>query len=88
MADSKDFLIENGVLKRYKGKSKNVVVPEGVTAIGKRAFSNKQFIESVIIPEGVIVIKTEAFVFCDNLRVYTKVINGYKSNASLQLNNL
>ncbi|MBQ6936545.1 MAG: leucine-rich repeat domain-containing protein [Clostridia bacterium] len=68
MADSKDFLIENGVLKRYKGKSKNVVVPEGVTAIGKRAFSNKQFIESVIIPEGVIVIKTEAFVFCDNLK--------------------
>ena len=32
MADS-DFIIENGILKKYVGSAKDVVVPEGVTAI-------------------------------------------------------
>ena len=38
-ADS-DFVIENGVLKEYKGKGGDIVIPEGVTEIGKEAFYN------------------------------------------------
>ena len=30
MIETKDFLIENGVLKKYKGTEKNIVIPEGV----------------------------------------------------------
>ena len=35
---SEDFDIYNGVLKNYKGKGGDVVIPDGVTSIGDRAF--------------------------------------------------
>lgn len=35
-----DFVIENGVLKKYNGKDENVVIPEGITTIGFTAFIN------------------------------------------------
>ena len=34
-----DFVIEDGVLKKYNGPGGDVVVPEGVTAIGANAFT-------------------------------------------------
>ena len=34
MSNPSDFLIENGVLKQYKGPGGDVVIPEGVTSIG------------------------------------------------------
>ena len=40
MSNTSDFVIENGVLKEYKGSGGNVVVPEGVTSIGDEAFKN------------------------------------------------
>ena len=39
-------------------------VPEGVTAIGKKAFAYSKYIETVEIPEGVEVIDDEAFISC------------------------
>ena len=33
-----DFIIEDGVLKEYVGEESDVVIPEGVTAIGDCAF--------------------------------------------------
>ena len=33
-----DFLIENGVLKKYNGTSSKVVIPRTVTPIGEKAF--------------------------------------------------
>ena len=30
MSDSKDFIIENGVLKEYVGSGGDVVIPDGV----------------------------------------------------------
>ncbi|MGN0302377.1 MAG: leucine-rich repeat domain-containing protein, partial [Anaerotardibacter sp.] len=53
---SSDFEIENGVLLRYLGSEKEVVIPEGITTIGSNAFRGKT-IESVVIPEGVTVIE-------------------------------
>ena len=38
MSNSKDFVIKDGVLTKYKGAGGDVVIPEGVTEIGWRAF--------------------------------------------------
>ena len=38
MSNASDFVIENGVLKEYKGPGGDVVVPEGVTEIGENVF--------------------------------------------------
>ena len=40
MSNANDFVIENGVLKKYVGPGGDVVVPKGVTVIGEEAFSN------------------------------------------------
>ncbi len=69
---SGDFEIdEDGVLLRYGGIEKNVVVPYGVTAIGSGAFNDYTNLESVIIPEGVTQIATSwygAFSGCTGLK--------------------
>ena len=51
MSCPSDFIIENGVLKKYKGPGGAVVVPEGVTSIGKGAFSDCRSMTSVSLPE-------------------------------------
>ncbi len=38
MSNPGDFIIENGVLKKYTGPDGDVVIPEGVVEIGKDAF--------------------------------------------------
>lgn len=47
-----DFLIENGVLIQYTGKSGVVVVPEGVKSIDSHAFDNCKSIKKLILNEG------------------------------------
>ena len=56
-----DFIIENGVLKKYNGNEKEVVVPKGVTEIAPRVFWNCKHIESIILPKGLLVIGMLAF---------------------------
>lgn len=46
-----DFVIENGVLKKYSGSDEEVVIPDNVTAIGKEAFKNCRRIRKVVIPK-------------------------------------
>ncbi len=67
MCDPKDFVIENGVLKKYKGPGGDVVVPKGVKEIGWGAFENCKSITTVTIPEGVTEINTCAFRRCERL---------------------
>lgn len=63
-----DFEIENGVLKKYLGKSEIVVIPEGVvTSIGNEAFIWCRFIKSIYIPNGITNIRHKAFEWCDSL---------------------
>lgn len=62
-----DFVIENGVLKKYNGAASNVIIPEGVTAIAEEAFNNSQTIKSVTIPDQVTEIGSRAFSHCLNL---------------------
>ncbi|MFS1892275.1 leucine-rich repeat protein [Vibrio lentus] len=45
---------------QYKGKSKNVIIPDLVTTIGKRAFYENE-LTSVIIPDSVTTVEGEAF---------------------------
>ena len=59
-AASSDFTITNGVLVKYHGNSKKIIIPKGVTAIGNRAFYNTSVTE-VIIPVGVTKIGEWAF---------------------------
>lgn len=67
MNDTKDFIIENGVLKQYVGSGGDVVIPEGVTSIGNRVFNGNIAITSVFIPEGVKKIGLLSFANCYSL---------------------
>ena len=67
MSNANDFVIENGVLTKYKGKASAVVIPNGVSAIGDTAFKNKKNVVSVVIPEGVVKMGAKSFNGCCNL---------------------
>ncbi len=67
---NEDFVIENGVLKKYKGTSKDVVIPESVSVIDSYCFMDKE-IESVVIPGSVSSIEEGAFDGCENLKSVT-----------------
>ena len=56
-----DFVIQNGVLEKYRGAGGAVVIPDSVTTIGEWAFSNCKSLTSVTIPDSVTVIKSSAF---------------------------
>ena len=48
-----DFIIENGILIKYKGTESDLVIPDGVTGIGDKAFWKCTNLKSVTLPEGV-----------------------------------
>ena len=58
-----DFLIENELLIKYEGPGGQISVPDGVTAIGERAF-DRTGVTSVTLPVGITVIKERAFFGC------------------------
>ncbi len=62
-----DFEIEEGVLKKCKGKDSVVKIPYGVTSIGEYAFYFCKSLTEVIIPDSVISIGDFAFYDCDSL---------------------
>ncbi len=47
-----EFVIENGVLTAYNGEGGEVIVPDGVTAIGEYVFSGDSRITKLVLPEG------------------------------------
>ena len=56
-----DFLVEDGVVKRYIGVGGELVIPEGVKEIGDSAFINCAAVTSAELPEGIEIIRTAAF---------------------------
>ncbi len=67
MSNASDFVIENGVLKKYVGLGGDVVVPEGVTEIGEWAFSRIDTLTSILIPDHITSIGKWAFFHCPSL---------------------
>ena len=69
--DPKDFEIVKGVLKKYKGRSSVVVIPNSVTSIGDWAFSGCSGLTSVTIGGSVTSIGDCAFDGCTGLTSIT-----------------
>ena len=63
-----NFIIKNGILKKYLGNDSHVEIPNGVTEIGKFAFYNHYNLESISIPDTVTKIGESAFDGCSNLK--------------------
>ncbi len=63
----KNFVIKDGLLKKYIGNEKEVTIPSFVTTISIRSFANCQHITSIIIPNTVTRIMQAAFTDCFNL---------------------
>ena len=76
--DPKDFEIVKRVLKKYKGSSSVVVIPNSVTSIGMGAFSCCTGLTSITIPDSVTSIDNEAFYGCTGLTSVT-IGNGVTS---------
>ncbi|MBQ4072554.1 MAG: leucine-rich repeat domain-containing protein [Clostridia bacterium] len=66
-----EFKIKNGVLVKYTGKDANVEIPNSVTIIGEKAFTECKTLVSVTIPNSVKSIENNAFSFCTSLKEIT-----------------
>ena len=69
--DPKDFEIENGTLKKYKGSSSVVVIPDSVTSIDDWAFFTCSGLTNITIPNSVTSIGHSAFRGCSELTSIT-----------------
>lgn len=65
-AKASDFTIEDGVLTKYLGYEKEIVIPKGVKTIGKAAFLGCTMTK-VTLPDSIAQIQEEAFKNCKNL---------------------
>ena len=66
LEDPEEFVIQNGVLLRYNGVQKDVVLPCGVQAIGESAFEDTA-VRCVCLPSGTVEIGRYAFYACSSL---------------------
>ena len=62
-----DFEIKNGVLVKYHGNDKQVIIPYSVTSIGEGAFSWCTSLKNIVIPSSVTSIGEWAFSWCESL---------------------
>jgi len=62
------FEITDGILESYSGTDSNIIIPEGVTAIGESAFEGNRTLTQVTLPDGLNSLEYRAFKNCKNLR--------------------
>lgn len=67
MSNSNDFIIVDGVLRGYRGKETEVVIPDGVCAIWYHAFNGCSLIKKLAVPDSVTRIADNAFHGCTGL---------------------
>ena len=63
-AEEGDFVINNGILESYSGSDNEVIIPENVEEIGKKAFHKNKTIQKVTISSNVKKIGNYAFSEC------------------------
>lgn len=63
------FVIENGILKKYRGTDSHVVIPDSVTALGDYAFHYCSDLRYLTIPDSVVEIGMYTFQLCRSLTV-------------------
>lgn len=59
-----NFLISGTRLIEYRGSEERVVVPDGITVIGERAFAGNEAVGRVVLPDSLGEIHEEAFADC------------------------
>ena len=85
ITETKDFQINTVTYcNKYCGTNEEVVIPDGVTIIGKSAFERNESIKSVIIPNTVIGIDPDAFMGCLSLEKIVFSKNFANCNSKLQ----
>ncbi|MBQ0125004.1 MAG: leucine-rich repeat protein, partial [Clostridiales bacterium] len=62
-----DFVVVDGILKEYKGKPVDVIIPDDVTSIGAEGFEYRTDLTNITIPSSVKSIDREAFEGCYKL---------------------
>ena len=62
-----EFVIENGILRAYRGPGGEVEIPAGVSAVGDRAFLECRSLTGVTLPVGTVSIGSSAFDDCGGL---------------------
>ncbi len=70
-----DFTIRDRVILDYSGNGGNVIVPDGVRAIGYEAFARCESLTGISLPKSVTDIGERAFFGCKNL-TYVDLPNG------------
>ena len=60
----KGLVIQNNRLVSFKGKDRDLLIPDGVTVIGRRAFYGNRTLVSVTLPASVEAVEQEAFDDC------------------------
>lgn len=63
-----EFTIQFGCLVAYRGNNEEVIIPDGVTSIGRKAFHFSK-ITSVTLPDSLTEIEQEAFLHAHLIRV-------------------
>ena len=67
IAQMPEFEIKDGVLICYNGCEETVVVPKGVTEIGRLAFKENKSIKHICLPDTVTEIGFRSFTDCESL---------------------
>ena len=62
------FEIDNTKLVKYTGNDADIIIPDGITEIGERAFAGNDKIVSVKMPDSVVKIESNAFNKCTKLK--------------------
>lgn len=63
-----DFVIIDNELTKYNGKSKKVIVPEGIEILSANCFWNNQYVEEIVLPSSLKILGGDSFYFCKKLR--------------------
>lgn len=62
-----DFTVSDDMLVKYNGAESEVEFPVRVKIIGKEAFMNNYYVQSVVLPIGAVEIEEKAFYNCESL---------------------